>query len=180
MNKNITAKFKKCAWYLLIVAGGAGAFEYPFTELTEYSHTNTWMSGDQTNKLIFRSTCWLEAGMKLFQTTVKNQTDETFNEARHYGAGWVAAGAAGWNYEINPSTNFLRFYNGFLDPHNQQVFLDGTILTQDNQVAIVPFEMDNDEGGSRTGYALGPQMPEPAALALLLIGAGLLSARRED
>jgi|GEM_PF-2755216 len=42
-------------------------------------------------------------------------------------------------------------------------------LTQANQVAIVPFEMDNDEGGSRTGYALGPQVPEPEALALLRV-----------
>ena len=165
---------------LALGAGTVAAGEYPFTELTEYHYTNTWMSGSDTNRLIFYSVRDPPSGgMRKFHISVKNQTDETFNEARHYGTGWVGAGAEGWDYEIT-DTNFLRFYNGHLGGGAQQVFIDGSSLTQANQVAIVPFEMDNNEGGSRTGYVLGPQVPEPEALALLLIGAGLLGAKRED
>ena len=178
-------KSKNICWIaivLLIAIGTAStsANEYPPTDLTEYSYTNTWMSGSDTNKLIFYSVKDPPSGgMRKFHIIVKNQADETYNEARHFGTGWVGAGAEGWSYEINHNTNFLRFYNGSLDPLNQQVFIDGSSLTQVNQVAIVPFEMDNDSGGSRTGYVLGPQIPESATLALLLIGAGLIRTRRE-
>gem|GEM_PF-3190708 len=51
---------------------------------------------------------------------INNQADETYNEARHYGAGW--------DDEIT-NTNFLHFYNGMLTPLNQQVFIDGSSLT---------------------------------------------------
>ena len=100
------------------------------------------------------------------------------SSAWHYGAGFNFAYADGWQSEID-TNSFVRFYNGQLIPGNQQVFITGSSLTQDNQVAIVPFNIKNDEGGTREGYALGPQVPEPEALALLIIGAGLLGARRK-
>ena len=182
MCSKLCYKFSGLITALLLIAIGtasAMANQYPSTGLTEYHYTNTWMSGSDTNKLIFYSGRSLVSGMRMFEVIVKNQTDETFNEARHFGTGWVGAGAEGWSYEINHNTNFLRFYNGHLGGGAQQVFIDGSSLTQANQVAIVPFEMDNNEGGGRTGYVLGPQIPESATLALLLIGVGLIRARRE-
>jgi len=156
------------AFLLAIGANSTMANQYPSTGLTEYHYTNTWMSGSDTNRLIFYSVRSLESGMRTFEVIVKNQTDETYIQVWHYGAGWVGAGAEGWAQDIDIN-NFVYFYNGQLRPLNQQVFIAGSSLTQANQVAIVPFDMKADNGNSRTGYVLGPQVPEPAVLFVLAL-----------
>jgi len=87
----------------LPIPGALSADQYPFTDLTQYSYTNTWMSGTDTNKLIFSSGIDNPSGMRIFETIVKKQTDETYNRAWHYGAGWVIGGASG----ILPVRGFL-------------------------------------------------------------------------
>ena len=67
-------------------------------------------------------------GIRFFEVIVKNQTDETYNEARHYGAGFVFGNADDWSSEIT-NTNFLRFFNGQILPRGQQVFMKGTTHT---------------------------------------------------